>query len=55
MWGNILTHIGMHHTDSHFYPFEGKPPKAREPLLWTDQPTNDKQPTDCRGIKLQWQ
>ncbi len=27
------------------YPFGGKPPKAWEPLLWTDQPTND-QPTD---------
>ncbi len=23
-----------------YYPFGGKPPKAREPLLWTDRPTN---------------
>jgi hypothetical protein len=26
------------------YPFEEKPPKAREPLLWTNRPTN--QPAD---------
>jgi hypothetical protein len=30
----------------HVNPFEWKPPKDREPLLWTDQPmTNDQQPT----------
>jgi hypothetical protein len=30
------------------YPFGGKPPKARETLLWTDRPANDR-----RGIKIQ--
>jgi hypothetical protein len=25
---------------STYYPFEQKPSKAREPLLWTNQPTN---------------
>ncbi len=31
--------------ENFFYPFGGKPSKAREPLLWTDQPTNDQGPT----------
>jgi hypothetical protein len=37
------------------YPFGGKLPKDREPLLWTNQPTNrpTNQSAGCRGIKIQ--
>ena len=28
------------------YPFGGKPSKAREPLLWTDQRPTDQRPTN---------
>jgi hypothetical protein len=28
------------HHGKHVYPFRGKPSKARQPLFWTDQPTN---------------
>jgi hypothetical protein len=30
---------------SAYYPFGGKPPKARQPFLWIYQPTNIHQPT----------
>jgi hypothetical protein len=27
-----------------YYPFGGKPPKAQQPLLWTDRPTTNDRP-----------
>ncbi len=33
------------------YPFGGKPPKAREPLLWTHRPTNNQQQLTAEELK----